>query len=425
MRKKTGIRNLVFLSLLVVLGIVFTFFSFDIPFTTYTFVGFSRGMNLSYDIGNGANIVLNTSAIIGDEKNYENSFDETYDIITKNISSRFQEYNIQKNGRDSISVTIPYSENNIDLLDVMGTSHELKFTTSENGEPFMTGDNIIDIVASKQMISGSTTWGVVVSYDDEGREAFANLEDNSTVYIYLDETLVSSMSLSSAVDQSSIFISGSMDNEDDANIYACRLLTGKYKVNVSSLGANKISPTYGENTLLYIIIATIVAYALILILFGVIYKWQGVMADLTMILFSVMYMFILSLIPHFVLSMSSLIAMFVLHAIIVISLSLTLEKIKKEYALGKKLNASVKTGFKKALVPTLDLGAVVLIVSILLAIFAKNSLWVCGIASLVGILLSAFMSLLVFRAFEANLVAVSKKSNGLGMKRLEGVNEIA
>ena len=102
MRKKTGIRNLVFLSLLVVLGIVFTFFSFDIPFTTYTFVGFSRGMNLSYDIGNGANIVLNTSAIIGDEKNYENSFDETYDIITKNISSRFQEYNIQKNGRDSI-----------------------------------------------------------------------------------------------------------------------------------------------------------------------------------------------------------------------------------------------------------------------------------------------------------------------------------
>lgn len=423
MRKKTGIRNLVLLSILVVLGIIFTFVSFDIPFTTYTFVGFSRGMNLGYDIGDGASATFNTSMVDGD-KDYEKNFDITYDIIKSNISSRFKEYNVEKNGTDSIIVTIPYSENNLDLLSVMGTSHELKFTTTQDGDAFMTGDNVIDIVASKQMISGSTTWGVVLSYDDEGKEAFSKLDEDSTVYIYLDDTLVSSMSVSSSINQSSIFISGNMDNEDEANIYACRLLTGKYKVNVASSGPSVVSASYGENTLLYIIISSAIAYAILLIVIGLLYKWQGVMADLTIILFSILNMFILSLIPHFVLSMSSLLAILFTHMILITSVVLILEKIKSEFASGKKLNASVKTGFKKARTVILDLSAIAVIVTALCVILGKNSLWTFGIAGLVGSILAPLMAILVFYAFEANLVAVSKKSNGLGMKRLEGVDEI-
>ena len=53
MKKKITKRNFIALAVVACLLLVLTVFSFNIPFTTYTFKGFAQSINLGLDFGDG------------------------------------------------------------------------------------------------------------------------------------------------------------------------------------------------------------------------------------------------------------------------------------------------------------------------------------------------------------------------------------
>ena len=53
MKKKQAIRKFVLLCVLAIFGLVLTIFSFNIPFTTYTFKGFAKSIQLGLDLKGG------------------------------------------------------------------------------------------------------------------------------------------------------------------------------------------------------------------------------------------------------------------------------------------------------------------------------------------------------------------------------------
>ena len=53
MKKRRAIRNFILIGIVALLGLLLTIFSFDIPFTNYTFNGFAKGIQLGLDLKGG------------------------------------------------------------------------------------------------------------------------------------------------------------------------------------------------------------------------------------------------------------------------------------------------------------------------------------------------------------------------------------
>ena len=101
------------------------------------------------------------------------------------------------------------------------------------------------------------------------------------------------------------------------------------------------------------------------------------------------------------------------------------EKIREEYALGKKIHLACKGGFKKALWGVLDSHAAGLIASICVWALAPASVKILGIAVFAGLIISAFINLVLTRYFvNLYLPLNSTKPNKLRLYRDKSVKEI-
>ncbi len=426
MKKKSGIVNLILLTILMILGVVFCFVEFSIPFTTYKFVGFARALDVGQDLGEGITITLNARPFDGKDKTFDEDFEETYQFVYDMIRNRVNSSSVVSDGTSSIRVTLPYSYDNYDLLSAIGSSHELKFSTASDGRsPFMTGKNITDIYARRQNVNGQNRWGLVIAFDDEGKESFSSIAENVTLYVFLDDQQMFSVPMSGQITTNSIFLSGASNNETDTTRIACQLLTGKYLVDISSSAPSSISPEYGSNALFYVAIASIVALAIIIGLWSLFYRTQGLVASGALLTYISALLLVLALIPNVVLTLSSYVIL-VLNILVIVGLiTIVLERIKDEYASGKKLNASYRSAFKKSLWTILDTTITLGAIGLVLLFLGKNELWVFGAITLPSMILGALTAIFLFRAYIANLVNIVKKSKGLGMVRKEGVDEIA
>ena len=101
------------------------------------------------------------------------------------------------------------------------------------------------------------------------------------------------------------------------------------------------------------------------------------------------------------------------------------EKIKEEYALGKKIHLSCKGGFKKALFTVLDLHAIIALASIFIWVIAPSAMKCFAITMILGALISLFTSLVLLRGFVKNYVRInSTKAYKMGLYRDKSVKEL-
>ena len=81
----------------------------------------------------------------------------------------------------------------------------------------------------------------------------------------------------------------------------------------------------------------------------------------------------------------------------VISSCIVFEKIKEEYALGKKIHLACRGGIKRSLWPILDSHFIVILASAFIWIFAPSALKIFGITLIIGALISMFASLVILK----------------------------
>jgi preprotein translocase subunit SecD len=139
----------------------------------------------------------------------------------------------------------------------------------------------------------------------------------------------------------------------------------------------------------------------------------------------VLYIFIIQSIPFVTLNLSGVVASVIAFAVAVLSNAYVFEKIREEYAIGKKIHLSCKGGFKKALWGIVDSHAIMLLAGAFLWIFAPATLKVFGICIVVGSFLSAFSSLAMTRYFVNIYLPInSTKAKKLHLYRDKSVKEI-
>ena len=99
---------------------------------------------------------------------------------------------------------------------------------------------------------------------------------------------------------------------------------------------------------------------------------------------------------------------------------------KKQYALGKKLPASVKFGFLNSYAFMLDIFALLVVPAFVMFLFPNTVISSFGTVLLIGLIVYTFFAILINKVFANWYVNInSKKAEKYGFKREANINELS
>lgn len=253
----------------------------------------------------------------------------------------------------------------------------------------------------------SQNWEVVLEFNDEGGKLFAELTKEIAgtgrrLGIFLDGQLISSPTVSAEYAATGIMggtasISGNFTLEQSQEL-ALQLEGGALPVPVKIVENRTVGATLGQDSIRRSIIAGLSGLALVLVFMVVYYRLPGFIADLALIIYTLLSLACFSL-AGVTLTLPG-IAGFVLSIGMAVDANvLIFERTREELRAGKTLYRSVESGFHRAFSSILDGNVTTLIACA--ALFWLGSGLVKGFALTlaIGVLLSMFTALTCSRTF--------------------------
>jgi len=423
MNKKTAIKRLIFLGLVILIGIVLTVVSFPMPNSTYDYKGFANAISLGLDLKGGVVAVYDCEEIEGIEGNFDEKMNATVSRLSSLLTSKgYTEAVVTRQGSNQIRVEVPDVSNSKALLDMIGEPAELEFKSSEDGDALLTGNHVKNVKAG---MNDAGEWGVSVDFTPEGAVIFAQMTEEAynnsqaPIYIYLDGELISQPNVQAVISGGTTFISGSYD-EESAEAFAMQILSGTYSVSLGVSTCEVVSATLSDGAISKSLIAGIIGLAIMLLIMIVFYRDLGLLASLAMILNVILMMFFLMAVPYVQLTLPGIAGIILSLGMAIDGSVIIFERIKEEYASGKRMHNAFNDGFKRSVNAILDGQITTLIAAIVLAILGTGSIKGFAIVLLIGICISLFTSLIVQRGLlKIYLSLNSKNPKRAGLEREE------
>lgn len=434
MKKRITKRNFIALAVVAVLGLVFTIFSFNIPFTTNTFKGFARAINTGLDFGDGTRAVYTVERADYSKFTSKGYLDSTVEALQKQAVEKYTDARVYALDDNKICIEVPDTYIPSDLQ--FGIL-EMKKEKTADAETYINGSHIKSV---KYQMNGAQH-GVFIQFTEEGSELFKNLtsdaigsssnnssdtsQKSGTIYICLNKDYdnAQGITISEAITQGYAYIT--MSNKTSAQLYAKMLDNSKLGVNFTQEGDTvKIYSTF--NTFAKVICTVVVCLVVILSFVYLILKFKdmGWIASLAMLFNALFNIITFSLISSFRLTLGSYLGMILGYLVTFYAVVVLLEKYKAEYASGKKLNPSFKFGYKKALPIILDLFAISVIVNAFIAIFMSGFASSFAIAMLINNAFGLITSLLIMLWFSKMYLKINNvKGEKLNFFKEDKVNE--
>lgn len=286
-------------------------------------------------------------------------------------------------------------------------------------------DKIIENTASRSVndyIKGAysrytqDTAYVVVDFTKEGRELIKNAtagaaENKSTLYVLVGDNTVINLSVSQQIDQDSLFISGSYTKESAEAIAIVieKALHGTVsELDLTAGAVLTYQSVFGENTALFLYISFGVLFLAMLVYFFVRYRGLGVAHLYGYLTYWLCMIMCLAFIPFLHLSVGTVAAVLLTSVLLCVSNAVAFEYVKKEYALGKTMTSSVKTGYGKCIRHLIDLHVILAVVAFLTYAIALTELQTFAFVFGIGTVLSGVCTLVVTRFIWAITMTFAK-----------------
>ena len=431
MSKKKSIKRYTFAVIVTIVGILLTVCSFTIPFTTTDFNGFANSIKMGLDLKGGVVAVYNTIQL--EEGELSDQIEATISRLTDLLSDKgYTEASITKQGTSQIRLEVPDVEDTDTLLSLIETPDILEFKSENDVEADaeLTGRNIVSVAYNYQ----DSQHGISIQFDSEGTRIFETLttnaynateEDDKKIYIFLGTTLISYPTVSSIITSGNTFISGGWSTQSEAEDFKLKILSGTYSIQLIIDSTSVISPTLGEGALEGALIAGLIALLIIFAFMIIRYRVMGLISCFVLVIYLLILMFLLQAVPLVQLTLPGI-------AGIILSLGMSIdgniiifERIREEYASGKKIPASFKSGFNKSVSAILDANITTIIAAIVLSIFGTGPVQGFAIVLLLGIVVALFTSLVVTRSL-LNLYLPFNSTNAkkLNLTREESIDEL-
>ena len=437
MSKKKAILTMCIVSVVTALALIFSFISFDVAGKNYKYMGFAQAIykGLDYDGGVYADYTAVRPEGMSDE-DYNAKLDDTFKRIesilsTKNMNNAF----VSKTSDGGIRVETAAQDDASDILTTIGAGVlKIRTSSSSTAEVVVSGTNVLAAFATQIQTTSGYQWGAYVAFDETATAALkaktekATSSSKVTLYMFRgeSESAFFSIQVEEQID-GFMFISSSAMSQSYAEDLAIQMYCGSTPLTLTTVGnqVNTIGATYGKTALMLTVIALGALLVSMLVFFAVRYREFGLMLCLSTLLFVGLMLFLLQTISLFEVSLGGVAGVLASVLIFAALNIIPMEKIREEYSKGKKIAASVKSGYKKSYGLMIDISVVGFVTSLLCYFIGTGSLKTFSMGLLVGSLLALFVSIIVSKFLIDSYVAFNRTNEKrVNLKREEGIDEI-
>lgn len=299
-------------------------------------------------------------------ESYLSEFEETYRLLQERYASlKTDGVRLEKRDKLTVSVFLPKDlmENELYAFKVnsytggvtvrYGTSTDA--SAAETVLPARADKTIADYVKkfSSRTAADGTAY-VVIDFTDLGQEVIAAKTADATsgtLFFMVGENSLIPLSVSSAIDQESLYISGTYTKESAA-ICATALNTalktdGQDFLSLTLGDSHRSEALYGANSLYLLYIAYGVCFLAMMVFFFVRYGALGFAHMYTYLIMTLVMILCVWKISFLYLSVETLLAYLIATVLFSACNALVFERARKEFALGKTITSSVKTAYRQ------------------------------------------------------------------------------
>ncbi len=252
-------------------------------------------------------------------------------------------------------------------------SYVYKTPTGETETVLMDGSYIKSAKASVYQDNDSTPQYVVsLEFTDKGKDRFGEITSqyvNKTISIWMDEIMLSAPTVNQAITDGKAQIEGDFTAEEATQL-AEKINAGALPFQLETISYGNISPTLGENSLIAMGYAGIIAFIIIAIIMIIFYRLPGLIAIVSLV--GQMGLSIAAIsgyfttISSFTMTLPGIAGLILSIGIGVDCNVITAERIKEELKAGRTLDGALDRGTKNSLSAIVDGNMTVIIVSIIL-----------------------------------------------------------
>lgn len=336
-------------------------------FVTYDFKNRAWRIKLGLDLRSGSHLTLKLIPIEDPITKKLRTIDyrvinQTIGILEKRINPQgTREVIIQPEGIDRIIVEVP-EETDIKKVEekVSKIAHlEFKEQYYNPSQKTMDWRTVMDgtyLKEAEATYDGSNRPIVSFALTKEGTKEFAKITEknlNKPLAIFFDGKKISAPIVEGIISGGRGQISGGDMAIQECNDLSNYLNAGSLPVPVEILESMTISPTLGQESLNKSLIAGFIGLALVLIFMIVYYRLPGLVANIALIIYTIMLLATIS-IGGFVLTLPGIAGIILSIGMAVDANVLIFERLKEELKSEKTLRTSTDTGFKRAFSSILD-----------------------------------------------------------------------
>ena len=293
-----------------------------------------------------------------------------------------------------------------------------KTPTGETATELMDG-SMVDSAQAGYTDDGKGKQEFIVSLNlnEEGAKKFAEITQqylNKTVSIWMDDIMLSAPTVQAVITDGKAQISGSFTAKE-ANQLAEKINAGALPFQLETSNYGNISPTLGENSLVAMAYAGIIAFIVIALIMLIFYRLPGFVAIIALLgqmgLSIAAISGYFTVIPSFTMTLPGIAGLILSIGMGVDCNVITAERIKEEMRSGRTIDSALDKGTKNSLTAIIDGNMTVIIVSIILMlvfgpsnilsfIFGESTtgtIYSFGFTLLVGVIANFIMGVLCSR----------------------------
>jgi len=365
----------------------------------------SNNINYGLDLTGGVNVVLEAEATDDDPVTAEKVESAMLTIRQRIDTLGVSEPTITKQGENRIRVSIPSVSDQEEALDLIGKTAQLEFV-GPDGTVILTGKDVVDSKGVMQTDNSGIEKAVVtLQFSEEGTKLFADATQKyigQAIQIKLDDEIISSPTVNVAITNGEAVIEGIGDIEEAGNL-ASLIRGGALPVKLVPIEVRTVGPTLGQNSLDKSIYAGIIGIALVLVFMLIFYRGLGIIADLALIIFIIIFMIILTAL-NVTLTLPGIAGLILTIGMAVDANVIIFERIKEEARLGKSLLTAIDAGFSRAFSTILDSNVTTLIAGFVLFFLGSGSVQGFAVTLILGILVSMFTAVVITKQLVILLV---------------------
>lgn len=419
MNKTQAIIKYCVICVIVAIAVALCFVEFTFPFTNTKYVGCYQAIKNKMGIDlNGGVLAVYTVEPAENSVNLDTEVDATINRIKSTLSGKgYLEATVTKQGTNpnyKIRIEVPGMSETEEIMDAIGTPANIEFLEPTDDQSsaqeydankvFLTGKGLagVNVVSDPD---DASNYAIQLTFTEEGKKLFRSKVQNAGgqyLAIFSNKTLISSPQINSENastlgSDGKVLITGSYSKES-ADKFALQIESGMYTVGLDVSQMSYIPATLGEGAIMAGLIALAVGLLLIFVLMIVVYRDFGLIANLSLIIYTAIFVFCLAIIDSIQLTLPGIAGIILSIGMAVDAYILIFEQIKEEYRAGKRFAAATHAGFNKSIVTILDANVTTIIVSLILYCLSSGSIRGFAITLALGVGISMFVGLVITRA---------------------------